>query len=1031
MRLPELSVQRPVFASVIALLFIAFGAMAFLQLTTREYPDTSPAQISVSTTYGGAAADVIEKRITQPLEDEIGGIEGIRVMRSNSRDGQSSINIEFELSRDMDSAANDVRDRVARAGSRLPEGAERPRVAKADSDTSSLVFISLEAESMSVIDISDYAKRYIVDRFAVLPGVARVNFFGAGRSMRVWIDRDKLSARQLAVSDITDALRRENIELPAGRLESEALEFPVRVQRGYRSAEDFSALVIRTGDNGHLLRLGEVARVEEGPVSKRVIFRTNGRDSMSMGIIKQSNANTVEVLDAVRKEIAAVANDLPPGMLISASGDASAFIRAAINGVYWAIGLTVLLVSLVIFLFLGNFAATLIPIVCIPISLFGGILALQVLGYSLNLISLLAMVLAIGLVVDDAIVVLENIVRRIEEGEAPLLAASRGAQQVGFAVVATTAVLLAVFSPVLFLQDATARLFVELAATISFAVIVSSLMALSLVPMLCSKVLKASSRRSLLSRAVDSGLAVLRRSYERSLYWFIRHASWSVMLSLAALVSLWPLAMLVQREYVPVEDQDTVLAMITAQEGTNIHTMRGIVDALQPPLLALQREGSLTRVLFISPFFGSAGPTKAFARISMVPWNERDYSAFDLRDMIFRESASIPGVSVMAFVPSGLGNRGSSTPVQFVLQGPDYEQLAQWRDIVMGAAQDSGLFGRLSSDLQETQQQIHVEVDTTRAAALGVSAREIAEALQALMTEQEVTTYTRDGEEYPVIVQLEDAQRDSPGDITNVEVRGNNGQLIRLSNLLRTESRAGIAQLQRYNRLRAVTISGSLAEGVSLGDALDRLDSIVSEQLPAIATVDYRGQSLDFKESNSDILFAFALALLVLYLVMAAQFESFVHPAVIMVTVPLALVGGLLGLIITDQTLNLFSQIGLLMLIGIATKNGILLVEFINQVRGDGVDFDEAIVSASALRLRPVLMTTISTLMGAVPLVVMTGPGSISRNVLGVVVLFGVSIATIFTLYLVPGLYRLLARGTQPPGTIAREMGQLAERSDS
>ena len=1017
------------FASVIALLFIAFGAMAFTQLTTREYPDTSPARVSVSTSYAGAAADVIEKRITQPLEDEIGGIEGIRAIRSSSVDGTSRINIEFELSRDIDGAANDVRDRVSRSVSRLPDDADPPRVAKADSDSSSLIYISLEADGMSVIELTDYAKRYVVDRFSILPGVAKVNFFGAERSIRVWLDRDKLSARQLAVSDITDALRRENIELPAGRLESAALEFPVRVQRGYRTAADFSALVIRTGDDGQFLRLGDVARVEEGSARDRLIFITNGRDSMSMGIIKQSNANTVEVLDAVRAEIRAIARDLPPGMRISASGDASAFIRAAINGVYWAIGLTVLLVSLVIFLFLGNVAATLIPLVCIPISLFGGVLALQLFGYSLNLISLLAMVLAIGLVVDDAIVVLENVVRRIEGGEAPLLASARGAQQVGFAVIATTAVLLAVFSPVLFLQDATARLFVELAVTIAAAVTVSSIMALSLVPMLCSKVLRSRSQRSALSRAGERGLSALRSAYERSLRGFMRRPAWAVMLSLAALASLAPLSTLVQREYVPTEDQDTVLAIISAQEGTNIDTMRGIIDELQPKLLAMQQEGSLTRVLFISPFFGAASPTKAFARISLVPWNQRDFSAFDLRDLIVREAASIPGASVIAFVPGGLGERGADTPVQFVIQGPDYEQLAAWRDIVLRSARDSGLFGRLTSDLQDTQQQIHIEVDSIRAAALGVSAREIAEALQSMMTEREVTTYTRGGEEYSVIVQLEDAQRDSPADIGSIQVRGRGGQLIRLANLLRTESRAGIARLERYNRLRSVTLSGTLAEGVTLGAGLDYLDSVVAEQLPAAAKSDYRGQSLKYKESGEEMLFALALALLVLYLVMAAQFESFVHPAVIMVTVPLALVGGLLGLLVTGQTLNLFSQIGLLMLIGIASKNGILLVEFINQVRDQGVDFEEAIVKASVLRLRPVLMTTLSTLMGAIPLVAMTGPGSLSRNVLGVVILFGVSIATLFTLYLVPGLYRLIARRTTSPGTIARKMQELAGQS--
>jgi multidrug efflux pump len=1027
MRLPELSVQRPVFTSVIALLFVAFGVMAFFQLTTREYPDISPAQISVSTAYVGAAADVVEKRITQPLEEEIGGIEGIRALRSSSRDGFSSINIEFELSRDIDAAANDVRDRVARASGRLPVDAERPRVAKADSDSRALMYISLEAEGLSLIELTDYAKRYVVDRFAVLPGVARVNLNGAERSMRVWIDRDKLSARELSISDITAALRRENVELPAGGLESSTLEFPVRVTRAYRSAEDFRALVVRRAASGVLSRLGDVARVEEGPEQINRVFVTNGLDSMSMGIVRQSNANTVAVLEAVRKELDAVAGDLPPGMSISTSGDASAFIRAAINGVYTAIALTVALVSLVIFVFLGNAAATLIPLLCIPISLLGAVLSLQVLGYSLNLISLLAMVLAIGLVVDDAIVVLENIVRRIESGEHPLLASARGAQQVGFAVITTTAVLLAVFSPVFFLQDATARLFVELTATIAFAVIVSSLMALSLVPMLCSKLLRVSTRKSLLSRMTDSALLKIRSAYEKSLRWFIGHGAWTVVLSLAALASLWPLLTLVEREYVPAEDQDSVLALVIAPEGTNAESMKGIIDRLQPPLLELQREGSLTRVLFISPAGDAGSTSRAFARISMVPADQRDYSAFELRDQLFRTGSTIPGARVIAFVPSGLGTRGSDTPVQFVIQGPDYDVLAEWRDTVLDAARKSGLFGQLSSDLQETQQQILVELDGARAASLGVSTRDVGEALQALLSVQEITTYTRNGEEYPVILQLERSQRASPADIESVQVRGGDGELIRLSNVLHTESRAGIARLERYNRLRAVTLSGTLAEGVKLGQALDFLEKVVSEELPSSAKADYRGESLNYKESGQNILFAIALALLVLYLVMAAQFESFVHPAVIMVTVPLALVGGLVGLIATGQTLNLFSQIGMLMLIGIATKNGILLVEFINQVRDEGVAFDEAIVSASVLRLRPVLMTTISTLMGAVPLVVMTGPGSVSRNVLGIVVLFGVSLATLFTLYLVPGLYQLIARRTQASGTIARKMNSLSE----
>ncbi len=1026
MMLPVISVRRPVFASVIALLLVSFGIMAFSQLSTREYPDIAPPQVSVNTQYEGASADVVEKRITQPIEDEIGGIEGIRSIRSSSSDGRSSITVEFELSRDIDAAANDVRDRVARASRRLPEEAERPQVTKADSAASPLVYISLEASNLSMMDITDYAERYIVDRFAVLPGVATVNLFGgAQRSMRIWLDREKLSARGLTVSDITVALRRENLELPAGRLESVEREFPVRVARGYRSADDFSQLVVASADNGHLVRLGEVARVEEGASTTRRIFLTNGQDSMSMGVVKQSTANTVEVLDAVNREIEAIRADLPEGMGIASSGDASAFIRAAINGVYSAIGLTIALVALVILLFLGTFRATLIPVVCIPISLFGALIALQALGYSINLITLLAMVLAIGLVVDDAIVVLENIYRRIEDGEAPLLAAARGAQQVGFAVIATTAVLLAVFSPVLFLQDATAKLFVELAVTIASGVVVSSVMALSLVPMMCSQLLSVTKRPSALTARMNSVMATIRHAYEVSLRWLLPRSWLALPLIIGAIAAIAPVTNLLEREYVPVEDQDAVMARVMAPEGTNMTSMRSIIETLQPAVLKGHDEGTLTRVLFVSPFFNATAPTEAFLRISTVPQDQRDYSTFDLRNEILAAWQGIPGIRVMVYLPAGLGQRGPNTPVQFVLQGPDYEQLAQWRDLVMARAQETGLFGMLTSDLKETQQQIHVAIDATRAAALEVTTREVAEALQVLMTEQEVTTFSADGEEYSVIVQLEDYQRMTPADIENVQVRGINGQLVPLSNLLTTDSRAGIADLNRYNRLRAVTISGSPAEGVSLGEALEALETIVARELPAVAKVAYKGQSEDYKESGNDITFALGLALLVLFLVMAAQFESFVHPAVIMVTVPLALLGGLIGLLVTGETFNLFSQIGLLMLIGIATKNGILLVEFINQVRDGGVPFDDAIVQASGLRLRPVLMTTLSTLIGAVPLVLMTGPGSASRNVLGVVVLFGVSLATLFTLYLVPAAYRLIARHTSSPETIAREMQRL------
>ncbi len=1029
MLLPELSVKRPVFATVIALLLAAFGAMAFNQLSTREYPDVSPPLISISTEYAGAAADVIETRITQIIEDEISGIDGVKSVRSSSQDGRSNINIEFDLNRDIDAAANDIRDKVSRVINRLPEDAEQPRVQKSDSDAYPIIYISLEAASIPVMELTDYTERYIVDRFAVLPGVASVNVYSSGtKSMRVWIDRKNLAARQLTVSDVVDALRQENIELPAGRIESTAMEFPIRLQRSYRSEKDFRELVLKVGDGGQLVRLGDVAKVEVGSSSSRFLFITNGSDSMAMGIVKQSKANTVDVLAAINKEVEAIARDLPESMAISTSGDASAFIRAALNGVYWAIFLTTGLVALVILLFLGNLSATLIPVVCIPLSLMGAMIALEAFGFSINLITLLAMVLAIGLVVDDAIVVLENIYRRIEKGEAPLLAAYKGASQVGFAVIATTVVLVAVFTPIVFMQDNMGRIFSELAVAICAAVIVSSIMALSIVPMMCGNLLKANHRQSAIEKFMLPIMSALETGYIRSLRFTLTQPWVPVIGTIIALGTGYYLAANLKTEYAPIEDQDTIFVSAIAQEGTGVETMRGIIEQLQAPVLKAKEQGGIGRVLFLSPGRGGSAPTNAFSRISLVPWNERDFSVFDFRDRMVSEWEKIPGIRVMAFLPSGISRGGPDSPIQFVIQGQNFSELANWRDEIMIAADESGLFGRLNSDLKETQQQIHISVDRNRAAALGVSVREIGETLQALMTDQQVSTYSDDGEEYPVIVQLQEDQRVTPGDISNVYVRSSTtGKLIQLSNLLQIRNVSGIAKLNRYNRMRSVTISGGLAPGVSLGEALQFLEETVRGDLPNKAKIDYKGQSLEYKESSTGIYFTFGFALVVLFLVMAAQFESFVHPTVIMITVPLALVGGMLGLMLSGQSLNIFSQIGLLMLIGIATKNGILIVEFINQVRDTGVEFTEAIIKGCQLRLRPVLMTTISTLVGAMPLVLMSGPGSVSRNVLGVVILSGVSLATLLTLFMVPGLYKLIAGNTGSPERLSRELKSLQD----
>ncbi len=1027
MILSDVCIKRPVFASVIALLIAVFGVFSYQQLSTREYPDISPAQISIRTGYPGAAADIVENRITQIIEDEVSGIEGIKSVSSVSRDGSSSINIEFNLSRDIDQAANDVRDFVSRVQRRLPEDAEDPIINKADSDARPIIFLSLSSDTWSIMELTDYAERYLKDRFSVVPGVSSVNIYGGGNpSMRIWVDRHELAARNLTVLDLVDALERENVELPAGRIESQTREFPVRIARNYQSPEDFRNLVIRRGDDGHLVRLGEVAEVNLDRENLRRIFLTNGLDSMAIGIVKQSNANTVEVLEGIHKEIARIQESLPPAVNMTESGDASEFIQAAIDGVYWTIGATVILVAFVLWLFLGSLKALLIPVVCIPLSLLGSFIALQAFGFSINLITLLAMVLAIGLVVDDAIVVLENIHRRVESGEPPLIAALYGARQVGFAVIATTVVLVAVFVPISFLGDNTGQIFSELAVAISAAVIASTILALTIVPMLCSKLLKANDKPIKLIQWISDGMDKLSVKYENSLHSSMKIVVLPLILCAIASGASYYLFQIIEQEYAPSEDQGTLMAFISTEQGTTIDKMRGVIEDLNAPLIDRVNEGDLTRVLFISPSFGSLNPTTAFSRISFTDWNDRDKSVFEVRREVMGIWNSIPGVRAGVFVPNGLSRGGGNTPIEFVIQGDNYENLIAWRDIIMAKANDSGLFTSLNSDLQETQQQVHLEIDKNRAASLGVSVAAIGETLQALMADQEVSRYVKDGLEYPVILQVKAEQRDTNADISNTYVRSSiSGELISLANLITVENKADIARLERYNRLRAVTISAGLAGDVTVEEGLAFLEQSVREHLPYQAQIDYKGESLEFKESTNNLYFVFGFALLILFLVMAAQFESFVHPTVIMFTVPLAIAGGLLGLYVTNTTFNIFSQIGFLMLIGIATKNGILLVEFINQLRDEGQEFKDAIVHACKLRLRPVLMTTVSTIMGAIPLIMAMGPGAASRNVLGVVVLFGVAMAALLTLYVVPGFYQLLARKTESPEHVAREIEQL------
>jgi multidrug efflux pump len=1026
MILSDVSVKRPVLAAVLSLLLIAFGLVSFDRLPLREYPDIDPPVVSIETIYPGAAANVVETRITELIEDRVAGLEGIRFIDSKSEDGRSVINVEFSISRDVDAAANDIRDRVSTVLDDLPDEADPPEIQKVDTNEDVIMWLNLASDRMSVPELTDYASRYLVDRFSVLDGVARVRV-GGGQiyAMRVWLDRRALAARGLTVADVEAALRAENIELPAGSIDSGERQFTVRIRRNFRTAEDFARLVLARGDDGYLVRLGDVAQVERGAAEDRLFFRGNGVPMVGIGIIKQSTANTLAVARAAKAEVQRINPTLPEGMAIKQSYDSSVFVEGAIHEVFKTLGIAIALVIAVIYLFLGGVRAMLVPAVTVPVSLIATFIVLQVLGFSINILTLLALVLSIGLVVDDAIVVLENIHRRMEEyGESRLVAAFRGTRQVGFAVVATTVVLVAVFVPIAFLQGDVGRLFSEFALTMAAAVSFSSFVALSLSAMLASKILPPVERQGRISVLVDRGFHRVRRDYLKALRGVLRHA-WLVGLAFVVILagSAWLLQAL-PSEYTPKEDRGVFYLLVTGPEGSSYHYIAEYMTEIETRMLPLVENGEISRLLVRAPRgFGNFEIFNTGIVINVLgDWSSRR-SAWDIMEDARLRLADLPGVRAFPVMRQGFGARVQK-PVQFVIGGGTYAELAEWRDILLEKieAQNPGLVG-LDWDYKETKPQLQVVIDYDRAADLGVTVNTIGRTLETMLGSRRVTTYIDAGEEYDVIVEGERSAQRTPTNLENLYVRSERtGELAPLSNLVRLEEFADSISLNRYNRVRAITLQANLADGVSLGDALTYLEDLVERYLPGHVIVDYKGQSQDFRFAGGSILFVMLLGTVVVFLVLAAQFESWLHPLVIMLTVPLAMTGALLGLYLTGQTLNIYSQIGLIMLIGLAAKNGILIVEFANQLRDAGQPFHDALFEAAGVRLRPIVMTGITTMAGSVPLLLSSGAGTETRVVIGTVILCGVLAATLFTLFVVPVAYDRLAQGTGSPGDTRRRL---------
>ena len=1028
MVLSDVSIKRPVFATVLSLLIVVFGLAALMGLPVREYPDIDPPIVSVTTSYTGAAAEVVDSQITQVIEGAISGIEGIRSIESSSEQGRSRTTIEFNSSRDIDIAANDVRDAVSRVLNQMPDEADPPVVRKADSDARPMMWITLTSEVWDAAELSDFADRVLSDRLSVLDGVADVRIGGERRyAIRVWLDRERLAARNLTVAEVEQALRANNVELPAGSVDSSTRNFTVRAEGRLSTVEEFRNLIVRR-DGNDLLRLGEVANVQMGVESDIGRLRAAGRTAIGMGVIRQSKANTVAVSDGVRAELDKIRETLPPEVSISESYDESIFIRASIKEVLVTLAISVSLVILVIFLFLRSWRATLIPAVTIPVAVIGAFIGLGFLGFSINVLTLLAVILAIGLVVDDAIVMLENIQRRIDEGEPPLLAAYRGAKQVAFAVIATTLTLVAVFVPISFMGGNVGRLFAEFGFTLAAAVIFSSLVALTLAPMLCSKWLRHSPESAeghrlwAFSEKVLNGLT---NGYKRLLEFSLNQPGLLLGLGIAGLIVAAVIYPRLPQELAPIEDRGVIIMPTSAPRGSTVEYTDHFVQQAEQRLLTYLEEGTAERLLSIVGFRDEED--SAFMIMGLVPWEQRNIKqqqvTMDIRDKL----SDISGARINVINPPGLGQRGFSQPVEFVIAGPDYESVQAWSEEIMERARENPNLLNVDTDFELTRPELRVNIDRDRAADLDITVQDVGLTLQTMLASRQVTTYLDRGQEYDVIIQAEDANRATPDDLEQIFLRPRaGGELIPLKALVSVEEIGANPDLRRIDRLPAVVISASLADGYDLGTALNYLNNLAVDNLPPEARLSYKGLSREFEDSSAAIFITFALAFVIVFLVLAAQFESWIHPIIIMLSVPLAVTGALIALAWSGISLNIYSQIGIIMLLGLMAKNGILIVEFANQLRDKGYSVRDAILEGATLRFRPVLMTTISTVFGAVPLVIATGAGAESRAAIGMVILGGLIFATTLTLFIIPVLYNLLARFAKSANAVEKELDRLA-----
>ncbi len=1031
MFLTDLSIKRPVVASVMSLVLVIFGLVTFQEIPTDELPDVQPPVVTIQTEYRGASAEIVDTQITQKIEDFVGGTPGLETIDSFSEDESSRITLTFETDLDLDDVTNDVRSSVSRVLDNLPDGAEQPEIFKQSAGMRTTMWLSFNSETMTDLELTDYADRYLTDVFSTVKGVGRVRLGGQRElSLRVWLDPIALAARNITTQEVEGVLKKENVEFPAGRIESKDIDLTIKLDKAYKNLENYKKLPLKRAKDGSIITLSDVARVELGAASTRTLFKGNGKQVVGIGIYQQSDANTIEVASGVKRKIKEIRQSLPPGTTLEVSFDRSNYIKSAIDEVYKTLIIALILVTIIIYLFLGNIRALIVPLIALPVSLISTFLSIYIFDFSINLFTLMALVLAIGIVVDDAIVMLENIVRRIELGDSPLVAAYKGAKQVSFAIIATTVVLVAVFIPLIFIKGITGVLFTQTAITLASAVVISSFVALSLSPMLGSKFLNKNMNKSKIVIKFEKILKNINILYKQSLITWINKRKIIFSFLAATLALTVFLFNFSPKELIAPEDRGAFFVIVKAPQGSGFNFTKNKAEDIEKLLLPKVGQGEYRKLIMRVPGFGKSAKqvNSGFIIVLLEPWSKRDRHGVKIMRESFGQISKVPGVLAFPIMPQGIRTGGVESPVQFVLLGNTYEELIKWKEVLKREARKNPGLTSIQDDFDLNKPQLNVQIDQKKAADLGVSTEDIGRTIETIFGSKRVTNFTQDGKEYSIILQGDIKDRQEPDSISKVFVRSqNNGKLVSISNLVQYVEEGQSPFLARYNRQKAVTVSARLVGDYSLDEALKFLANVVKENTPQ-AKIAYKGESEEYKKTNNELYIIFALALITAYLAMCAQFESWRHPLTIMLTVPMAILGGLLGILVVGSSLNVYSQIALIILIGLSAKNGILIVEFANQLRKEGKNIQSAVLEASAIRLRPILMTSLSTIFGVLPLIIGTGPGAASRLTVGITIFGGMLFSTFFTLYVIPTIYTIIGKNSQRIDAVEIELNKQLKK---